>query len=942
MIRKVWLGMSVLAILAPGVANALGVGNYRLNSYLDQPLSMDIPLTGTQDLAAGDIIVSLADQKTFDEAGIKRTAVLSSLNFSVTVNKEGGGDVHITTQGSVSMPYLDFLVQVLWPTGRIVREYTLLLDPASYAQAVAPIAVVSPTTASPTVIHSVGASHNSDQPVVGSNTAPLSAAPAGTARTYTVQKGDSLWSIASRMRRDNSISIQQMVIAIEQANPDAFTVSGNANSVRSGALLHIPDASKVAGLKDAVARRRLAQQNRRWQKLRAQQPPAGEQINAGSQQIVRTDDVKGGVRGQVQLLTASTDSDVAQTTAGGTAGDAASTQADADQTSSLLSERLDLLAQKNQELSSRLDDLTQQVATSDKLLELRSARIALMQKELRKLKEQGADVSPALLKSISAVADDTAAVTPNGSGKVAAAKITTASSAAPAEKEVASAAPASKEGVAVASAVKTQNAASQAPATVNQQVAGGTAASKTAAAAAVTAPAKPTAAPESTAGTPSDEQPMGAQSTTNASASNTPVSDSAKSTDKVEPVTTPAEPQAQTQTQAQPQAQAGIVARALEFVRQNLLVAGIAVVLLLLIVLALVKRSRAGAEEVNFDEADLTPEGQAGLAVVTPEAASQPAEVPAQESAKMVDSALESEAIASVAAAEPATTANGLAGVAVDNVHDNDIDDVTMENWGDLQADDDLLPDGGDLDFSFDDTDLTLDDTPASNGRVGFETLDVDARKPLELGTQSDLLEFDSQPVTEATIPSAQDASKEGGDESDLAFDFEEFGLDETTDTTVDSNADTVAVDAADAAVAAIDVDADAEFSFDDWQLDSSAADGIETAADLDVVSAPGTSLDGAALSAATANVAVMAEKASDTATAQASSMDNIEGLGWDDADDFSLLDGGDENATRLDLARAYIDMGDKEGACDLLAEVVQDGDEQQKNEAQELLNQVG
>ena len=133
MLRKLGFGLTAVAMMAPGVAAALGVGDYQLHSYLNQPLDMDVSLHEVGDLSAEEILVNLAPQSEFDAAGVDRSYFLNRLEFSVEFQDGDKAQLHISTDQPVREPYLNFLVEFLWPTGRLMREYTVLLDPPSFA-----------------------------------------------------------------------------------------------------------------------------------------------------------------------------------------------------------------------------------------------------------------------------------------------------------------------------------------------------------------------------------------------------------------------------------------------------------------------------------------------------------------------------------------------------------------------------------------------------------------------------------------------------------------------------------------------------------------------------------------------------------------------------------------------------------------------------------------
>ncbi|HSP32276.1 MAG TPA: peptigoglycan-binding protein LysM, partial [Halomonas sp.] len=129
--RQVIAGVATLAALYVGVSNALGLGELQLDSALNQPLSASIQLQGGEGLSPDDIRVSLANQEAFQSAGIDRPFFLTDLRF-VPVVENNRLFIRVESSRPVREPFLNFLVELRRPNGRMLREYTLLLDPPLY------------------------------------------------------------------------------------------------------------------------------------------------------------------------------------------------------------------------------------------------------------------------------------------------------------------------------------------------------------------------------------------------------------------------------------------------------------------------------------------------------------------------------------------------------------------------------------------------------------------------------------------------------------------------------------------------------------------------------------------------------------------------------------------------------------------------------------------
>jgi len=123
LLRKLVFVLGVSLLLVPQV-QALGVGGSELHSALNQPLKADIELTNLGDLQESDIVVSLASNADFERAGIDRLMFYSQLNFELMLDHETGPKVRVTTREPVREPYLNFLLELRWASGRLIREYT--------------------------------------------------------------------------------------------------------------------------------------------------------------------------------------------------------------------------------------------------------------------------------------------------------------------------------------------------------------------------------------------------------------------------------------------------------------------------------------------------------------------------------------------------------------------------------------------------------------------------------------------------------------------------------------------------------------------------------------------------------------------------------------------------------------------------------------------------
>lgn len=129
MMRTLLLLVAVVFGCLTSTAYGLGLGELELKSALNQRFSAEIKLTNIRGLEVEEILPNLASQEDFNRVGVERNYLLTDLRFTVTPNDRGEMVIIVTSSKPIIEPFLNFIVEVLWPTGRILREYTVLLDP---------------------------------------------------------------------------------------------------------------------------------------------------------------------------------------------------------------------------------------------------------------------------------------------------------------------------------------------------------------------------------------------------------------------------------------------------------------------------------------------------------------------------------------------------------------------------------------------------------------------------------------------------------------------------------------------------------------------------------------------------------------------------------------------------------------------------------------------
>src|SRR5690606_24966510 len=235
-------------------------------------------LLEVRDLASNEVLPSLASPEEFAKAGVDRQYFLTDLKFTPVLKPNGKSVIRVTSSKTVREPYLNFLVEVLWPNGRLLREYTLLLDPPLYSPQTAAAAAPQLPAAAPAprpAVAPAASAPSAPRPVA---TAPSSAI---AGNEYRTNRNDTLWEIAQRV---GGGSIHQAMLAIQDLNPDAF-IGGNINRMKSGQVLRLPDEQQIRSRSAAEAIAQVAEQNAAWREGRAvasRQLDATRRSTAGS------------------------------------------------------------------------------------------------------------------------------------------------------------------------------------------------------------------------------------------------------------------------------------------------------------------------------------------------------------------------------------------------------------------------------------------------------------------------------------------------------------------------------------------------------------------------------------------------------------------------------------------------------------------------------------
>lgn len=262
-----------LGLSAPDV-HALSLGRIAVQSALGEPLraEIDVPQITPEEIA--NLRTTLGSPEAFRAAGMERNPALADLQISLQQRPNGTYFLRLASDRVVNEPFLDLILEASGPTGRIVREYTLLFDPPSLRQTPAPAtpipAQVTPPAA-PAVASPVEAAPAAAAPQTRAAPAPAASAPApataaapassaAAARKVTVQGGQTAGAIAAA-NKPATVSLDQMLVSLLRTNPDAF-IGGNVNRLKAGAVLDMPTEAQAAAVAQPEARQTLVAQSK--------------------------------------------------------------------------------------------------------------------------------------------------------------------------------------------------------------------------------------------------------------------------------------------------------------------------------------------------------------------------------------------------------------------------------------------------------------------------------------------------------------------------------------------------------------------------------------------------------------------------------------------------------------------------------------------------------
>ncbi len=405
--RKIIFALAYGLLLLPDYGFTLGLGEIEVTTALNQELNAEIELLSAAPEDVETLIVKLASREEFSRAGMDRPYLLNSLKFKAEL-RDGVPIIRVTSDKPIREPFLNFLIEIDWPKGHMMREYTILLDPPVFmgqqqtpadSEETRPAAMESPSPSPQTTPEPQGGSGFRPS-IIGTGTGGVPAAPVPTPSTqaratpspiaavadqtertyqapagYRIQRGDTLWSLADGLRPDRAVSIEQMMLAMLRSNPDAF-INDNVNGLKRGYILRIPDRDDIIAVNQSEAIDLVREQHALWREYQ-EAVSSGQPTSALDLEAEEDAGMGSAEGGDARLEILAAGSGIA---ASGSKDPTQMSDAELRAELAIARESLETERLEKEEMQQRIDTLEDQVEQMKSLLTLEDTDLAEMQR----------------------------------------------------------------------------------------------------------------------------------------------------------------------------------------------------------------------------------------------------------------------------------------------------------------------------------------------------------------------------------------------------------------------------------------------------------------------------------------------------------------------------------------------------------------------------------
>ena len=278
--QKTAMAAATAAVFSLWAANtmALSLGRIIVQSSIGEPLRAEIEIPDINAEEASTLKATVASPEAFRAAGLEYNAAMSSLQVSMQRRPDGRAFIRLSSDRTINEPFVDMIIEASWASGRIVRDYTMLFDPPNLRAGgpgtqtpaqVSPVPAAATRPQAPAVVTPPAAS---TRPGDVRRPAAQAGAPSPTRptperdRQITVKPGDTAGKIAAATKPAN-VSLDQMLVALLRANPDAF-ISSNINRMKAGVVMDVPNAEQAGATPSREASQMIVAQSKDFNDFR--------------------------------------------------------------------------------------------------------------------------------------------------------------------------------------------------------------------------------------------------------------------------------------------------------------------------------------------------------------------------------------------------------------------------------------------------------------------------------------------------------------------------------------------------------------------------------------------------------------------------------------------------------------------------------------------------
>lgn len=380
--RKLLLAYTTSLLMSPISGWALGMGDIRVNSHLNQPLNAEIELHSVNKKNIEFLRITHAANTVYRRADIARSDYLSKLKFKLT-KRNGKNYISVTTTKPFKIPFANFLIEASWDSGHLIREYTVLLDPPEFiAKHARPVSISQLSSNSSQIKKSATFTQTRKNVIsdpMSKKELDLVLVPeknSAELASHMIKRNDTLWHIAKKMAPAN-VSVEQMMMALLRDNPDAFS-NNNINNLKTGYVLRIKDRNNLNKISRSMANQQVKAQYESWKEAVKQKPVEHIVDRNIHQPENKVND------GKLSLISSG------KTNKSGTNNDENSKAETLKEELSIASEDLNSKKLENQELKTRIRELEELIRTKVTLIKLKDKSLAILQKQ-QELKRMNKD-----------------------------------------------------------------------------------------------------------------------------------------------------------------------------------------------------------------------------------------------------------------------------------------------------------------------------------------------------------------------------------------------------------------------------------------------------------------------------------------------------------------------------------------------------------------------